>query len=331
MKRLSKRQKRKMGIAFGLTFVLCVVLGGIYGSTQPAMASPAPKPSPQEGGYAGPESCAVCHDEIHGDWMVTRHAEAFSSPIFQQNWEEIGSEFTCLECHTTGYDAEAGTYAFEGVTCESCHGPFQEGHPIESMPVTPNHNLCEQCHETTTDEWLASPHREAGVECQSCHDPHAQQPLAPTVSELCGNCHKDTGSSFTHGTHAGAGLECSNCHMYTRPRTESPIEGLVPTGHTFTVGSEACIGCHQDTVHTRDVILELSGEVVELQDLDSEELVSRVKAQEAEIEDLRDRTSVRLYTGLAQGAIVGLATGAIVAWVISQRIELVEIKDDEDE
>lgn len=320
-----------MGIAFALTFALCVILGGIYGGTQPAMASPAPKPSPQEGAYAGPESCAICHEDIHGDWVDTRHAEAFSSPIFQQDWEEIGSDFTCLECHTTGYDAEAGTYAYEGVTCESCHGPFQEGHPVESMPITPDHTLCADCHETTTAEWLASPHREASVECQSCHNPHAQEPLAPTVSELCGNCHKDMGSSFTHGTHAEAGLECSNCHMYTRPRTESPIEGLVPTGHTFTVGSEACIGCHQDTVHTRDVILELSGEVVELQDLDTEELVSRVKAQEAELEDLRDRSSVRLYTGLAQGAIVGLATGAIVAWVISQNIEMVDIKDDEDE
>lgn len=202
---------------------------------------------------------------------------------------------------------------------------------MESMPVTPDHNLCDDCHKTTTDEWFASPHREAGVECQSCHDPHAQRPLAESVTELCGNCHKDTGSSFTHGSHAEAGLECSNCHMYTRPRTESPVEGLVPTGHTFTVGSEACIGCHQDTVHTRDVILELSGEVRTLEDLDTDELVSRVKAQEEEIEDLKDRTSVRLYTGLAQGAIVGLATGAVVAWVISQKIELVEIKDDEDE
>ncbi|MGD2057352.1 MAG: multiheme c-type cytochrome [Anaerolineales bacterium] len=331
MKRLSIRHKRKMGIGFAITFAICVAIGGFAGSTQSASASPAPKPSPQEGTYAGPEACANCHNEIHEDWMVTRHAQAFSSPIFQRNWEDVGSKFTCLECHTTGYNEDESTYAFEGVTCESCHGPFQEGHPQESMPVVPNHLLCEKCHETTTDEWFASPHREAGVECQSCHDPHAQAPLAASVTELCGNCHKDTGSSFTHGSHADAGLECSNCHMYTRPRTESPVEGLVPTGHTFTVGSEACIGCHQDTVHTRDVILELTGEVRTLEDLDTDELISRVKTQEEEIEDLKDRTSVRLYTGLAQGAIVGLATGAVVAWVISRKIELVEIKDDEDE
>jgi hypothetical protein len=119
--------------------------------------------------------------------------------------------------------------------------------------------------------------------------------------------------------------------MYTSPRTEDPIQGLVPTGHTFTVGSEACIGCHQDTVHTRDVILELSGEVETLKDLDTDQLRQLVQEQEQQIGDLEDRASVRLYTGLAQGAIVGLATGAVAAWIVSRNLELVEIEGDEDE
>ena len=112
MERISISKRGRIWIAFGLTFLLCVILGGIYGGAQPASASPALKPSPQEGGFAGPESCANCHEEIHDNWILTRHAHAFSSPIFQQNWEEIGSRFTCLECHTTGYDEAAGTYAF---------------------------------------------------------------------------------------------------------------------------------------------------------------------------------------------------------------------------
>ncbi len=106
---------------------------------------------------------------------------------------------------------------------------------------------------------------------------------------------------------------------------------MVPTGHTFTVGSEACIGCHQDTVHTRDVILELSGEVETLKDLDTDQLRQLVQEQEQQIGDLEDRASVRLYTGLAQGAIVGLATGAVAAWIVSRNLELVEIEGDEDE
>jgi predicted CXXCH cytochrome family protein len=332
MKRLMNRRIGRGAAAFAITFAVCLALGAASGYARTASASPAPKPSPQEGAYAGPETCAVCHKEIHAEWQLTRHARAFSSPIFQKDWSELGSQFDCLECHTTGYDAEAGTYAFEGVTCESCHGPFQPGHPAEPMSVTPDHNLCATCHKTTTDEWLASPHRAAGIECQSCHDPHSQKPLAATVTELCTNCHHDNGDSFTHSSHANAGLECSNCHMYTSPRTEDPIEGLIPTGHTFTVGSEACIGCHQDTVHTRDVILELTGEVQTLKDLDTDELRRLVQEQEQQISDLEDKASVRLYTGLAQGAIVGLATGAVAAWIVSRNIELVEIEgDDEDE
>jgi NhaP-type Na+/H+ or K+/H+ antiporter len=38
-----------------------------------------------------------------------------------------------------------------------------------------------------------------------------------------------------------------------------------------------------------------------------------------------------LYTGLAQGAIVGLAVGATVAWVLSRSLRFVEVEGDEDE
>ena len=322
---------RTAWLTFALLLLVCSATGVVLDNALPAAASPALKPSPQEGIFAGPEKCAVCHVEVHQTWESTRHAHAFSSPIFQKDWSELGSQFTCLECHTTGYDVEQGTYAFEGVTCESCHGPFRQEHPQEPMPVNPDHELCATCHKTTTDEWLASPHRAAGIECQSCHDPHAQQPLAESITGLCANCHKDSGGSFTHGSHANAGLECSNCHMFTTPRTEDPIQGLVPTGHTFTVGSEACIGCHQDSVHTRSVILELSGEVETLKDLDTDQLRQRVSEQEQQLGELEARASVRLYTGLAQGAIVGLATGSVAAWIVCRKIELVEDEGDGDE
>jgi len=323
----------KPWITFGATFALCLILRAFWGLVEPADASPAPKPFPQEGGYAGPQACAVCHEDIHSQWADTRHAKAFSSPIFQQNWEELGSRFNCLECHTTGYDAEGGRNAFEGVTCEACHGPFQEGHPIESMPVSPDQELCASCHKMTSDEWQASPHSKAGVQCQDCHNPHSQKPLASSASELCGNCHRDMGSSFTHGTHAQSGLECSDCHMYTLPTTDAPIEGLAATGHTFTVGSEACIGCHRDTVHTRNVILELSGEVQSLETVDIGDLQQQITEQAQQIENLEARATVRLYTGLVQGAIVGLATGAVAAWIVSRRIEVIEetLEDSENE
>jgi hypothetical protein len=38
-----------------------------------------------------------------------------------------------------------------------------------------------------------------------------------------------------------------------------------------------------------------------------------------------------LYVGLAQGAIVGLAVGAVAAWIVSRRIKVVEVEDETSE
>jgi predicted CXXCH cytochrome family protein len=325
------RPRTRQGIlAFGITFGICLVLGVALAYSSPASAAPAaqtatpPAPTTEvEGDYRGPDLCKACHEDVHEDWSATRHAAAFSSPIFQENWTKNPEQNSCLQCHTTGYNAADGSYKFEGVTCESCHGPYQTGHPQVKMPITPDATLCATCHKTTSDEWRASKHGETGIQCQACHNPHTQAPKADSVNALCGNCHKEPGQTFTHGTHANAGLQCSNCHMYTTPANASPVGGLVATGHTFVVGSETCIGCHKDTVHTRDKIVSLTGEVTQLTDLDVEALRQKAQSQEQEIASLKASSDTRLYVGLAQGALVGLATGGVAAWIVSRRIRVI--------
>jgi predicted CXXCH cytochrome family protein len=318
-------------LVFVTLFGIFLTLGAFLGETQMVIAAPSTAVHEQTtGNYAGPEACKGCHEELYNTWQSTRHAQAFSSPIFQKDWQAKGSDFTCLECHTTGYDLAKNTYSHEGVTCESCHGPFQSGHPQTLMPQTPSAELCSQCHKTTTDEWLASPHSKVNIQCQACHNPHSQAPRAATVTELCTNCHKNMQDTFAHSTHAEAGLECSNCHMYTSPRSGDAIMGLVPTGHTFTVGSEACIGCHQDTVHTRDTIVRLSGQTEGVPEVDTATLKQQISQQEMAIQDLKGQNSVRLYTGLVQGAIVGLIIGGVAAWVVSKRISIVEEVEEEE-
>ena len=324
---------RKTVVAFCTCFAICLILGIAFAYATPATAAPPvqqPTPAAGESNYLGPEFCATCHEDIHKEWTATRHAAAFSSPIFQKNWTEDPNRNECLQCHTTGYDAETGTFALEGVTCESCHGAFQVGHPKAKMPITPDATLCASCHKTTTNEWQASRHSEIGIQCQACHDPHSQTPKAENVNALCSNCHKDPGQTFTHGTHANSGLQCSDCHMYRNPNT-LPIGGLLATGHTFVVGSEACIGCHRDTVHTRDKIVALTGEVEQLADLNVEELRQKAQEQAQEIADLKTSGETRLYVGLVQGAIVGLAVGGVAAWIVSRRLRVVTeiVEDDE--
>lgn len=321
----------KPRLVFWIIFTVCLLAGAAVGLATPARAE-APHqettPAAPVTQYSGSVTCAVCHKELHEMWTETLHSQAFSSPIFQRDWTELGSQTPCLACHTTGFNPVTGTYVQEGVTCESCHGPMVIGHPQYPMSVKADATLCETCHKSTTDEWRASPHAAAGIQCESCHDPHTQNPKAETITELCTNCHKDS-ESFTHGTHAQAGLQCSNCHMYSAPRTESPIGGLVPTGHTFSVGSEACIGCHQDTVHSRDEIVKLTGEIQKVESADIDAMEKLITEQESEIASIKQDSEVRLYTGLMQGAIIGLLTGAVGAWVVSQRVKVVEETENE--
>jgi predicted CXXCH cytochrome family protein len=333
--------------AFVVGFGLCVLIGAVLAYAQPATAAPIslgpnhPDVSAMQaaaqvtstGDYRGPELCGGCHKDIHAEWTSTRHAAAFSSPIFQEAWTKDPNKNTCLKCHTTGYNPADGSYKIEGVTCEACHGAYQPTHPQVKMPITPDATLCATCHTSTTNEWKASKHSEAGIQCQACHDPHTQKQKADNVNALCTNCHKDPGATFTHGTHATAGLQCSNCHMYTNQENNSPIGGLLSTGHTFAVGSDACIGCHRDTVHTRDKILALTGEVTKLADADKQTLLQTAQQQEQQITSLKADGETRLYVGLAQGAIVGLAVGAVAAWIVSRRIRVIEevISDEHEE
>jgi hypothetical protein len=113
--------------------------------------------------------------------------------------------------------------------------------------------------------------------------------------------------------------------MATAGHTES-TGGLFATGHTFSVGSDACINCHKDTVHTRDAILKASGETTGNAPT-KEELEVQVQEQEQKIQNLEAQSSVRLYTGLMQGAIVGLIMGGVAAWVVSRRIQIVEVEE----
>jgi predicted CXXCH cytochrome family protein len=342
MKKIQLNLRTPAWMMFAVVFALSLALGVAISMAQPAAAAPGAIPPAQEGtatatpestpevsaSYVGSDTCAACHKDIHETWAGTLHSQAFSSPVFQEDWVKQGSADSCLECHTTGFDAVTGQYSEEGVTCESCHGPMQSDHPQNPMPVTPDYTLCARCHKTTTDEWRASRHGAVNINCESCHNPHSQAPRADTVNELCGNCHKDKGSSFTHGTHANAGLQCSDCHMATAAHTDS-TGGLFATGHTFTVGSEACINCHKDTVHTRDTILQLSGQDAGTAPT-SEELEKQVQEQEQQIQSLEAQSSVRLYTGLMQGAIVGLAMGGVAAWIVSRRIRFVEVEENDE-
>lgn len=153
--------------------------------------------------------------------------------------------YDCGECHNTGYTPVGnqlhkpgliGSWAFNGVQCEACHGRgavHARAPSKANIAVNRSAALCGQCHRRGTDmgvipaaggwvehreqyqEWLASPHNRAGLSCVTCHDPHRRaRQLKPTGT--CENCHTANAAAFRGSRHQRAGLSCTSCHM---PRT----------------------------------------------------------------------------------------------------------------
>ena len=190
--------------------------------------------------------CATCHADRTKQWETGNHAKAFTNPAFKSAWDSGKNQKYCLACHTTGYDANTGNYAQEGVGCSACHKPGPNGHPGGPMSVSDSAEFCGTCHTTTYHEWQKSGHGQANLACASCHDMHSTSLRFKTAADLCSNCHQERNSQAGMPMNQ-VGL-CTDCHMYNTP-DNSRVEGKAPTGHSFILGSDACQRCHGKDIH----------------------------------------------------------------------------------
>lgn len=113
--------------------------------------------------YVGVKKCKMCHKgaqkgEVFEKWEKSLHAKAFEA--LKSKGEEKNPE--CLKCHTTGFGAggyqpgDANAADFEGVGCESCHGPGSaykslsimkdQKKAIENGLIVPTEVVCKKCH-----------------------------------------------------------------------------------------------------------------------------------------------------------------------------------------
>ncbi len=179
------------------------------------------------------QSCNACHFSIHDGWAASAHADAWSSPAFQQAIEAAGDNPVCLSCHlplaaqqpslvdtyeggplTTAVlkpnPAWDATLHVEGVTCAACHvrdGVVVGTRPAEGAP-----------HPVAVSDELASPEF-----CATCHQltwPGADQPFY------------DTWGEWSRSPFAAAGVRCQDCHM-------PPASGLVTAGRYAAAASHA--------------------------------------------------------------------------------------------
>jgi hypothetical protein len=229
--------------------------------------------------------------------------------VFQEEWIATDNAPYCLACHTTGYNPNTGEYALDGVTCEACHGPYDEGHPPAVVEVDRAGEICRNCHPQAYDEWRASPHGMAGTRCVSCHQICVLDTMrAPDEHAVCENCHGGDADQFHQGTHNMEGLDCTDCHMQPGPG-EIGHGGRQHVAHVFVSNPESSIDCHGETIHLANKIIDVETQVAALQETDVDELQQEVTSLENEKNKLQANVDSRFYAGIVFGGIVALAVG----------------------
>lgn len=306
--------KRIAGLGLLSAVIAGITLAASF-ATRTAATTQLPLAPTAETVYRGATTCAECHPEEYDAWLGTEHALASSKEAFRIDWAAHGRSGSCLKCHTTGYNPQTGQAALEGISCEECHGPFKPNHPPIVMAVTEKASACGDCHWTTYNEWQLSVHAQQDVTYTSCHAVHSQAHTMPDGRLPCAECHQERYDDFAHATHAEVGADCESCHMYTPP-AQSMTEGRVSTGHTFTIGPEACASCHRDTIHTRHEIPDLLQEVSTLRAELPTGAVERLTQLEEKANQLQSTAIRNLYVGVVAGGIVGAAAGFAAAWAL---------------
>ena len=293
------------------------------------------------------QECQECHLDVAGHWEDSAHAHAFDDEVFQAQWARLGEPAECLACHTTNFQPGTGEYAEEGVSCEACHGETTAEHPPEPVPILADTEYCGSCHTTTLGEWHQTGHASDDIGCMDCHDPHSQQPLFAEADEMCVNCHEDSMGDYLEDTHIQEGIGCVDCHALVIPPEELPEDGIVPTGHAFTITPATCVACHTDALHAGFSLPgyehgaaaataegETEGFVpTEAEDTITETAETSVElSPEQKVQTLEAALANRNVTLLFQGGVIGLALGGSTAWFVANNVrQRREDEEDDDE
>jgi DmsE family decaheme c-type cytochrome len=242
------------------------------------LAAPALAQQPETGpaipeGYAGAETCGVCHEDIALGFAKTPHSritaaakgawkgrecEACHGPgaahaesadaalIFSFKTAAPGrANQTCLACHSgqeTHRGRLMGAHYRDSLDCTSCHS-VHHSEKRDLLTAEPN-VLCSSCHIGERAAFNRPfTHRLAqnAIECIDCHNPHGGPPPASmqrfAANDVsCFRCHADKRGPFPF-EHAAVKLEsCASCH---EPHGSANARMLIR--HDV---SQLCLECH---------------------------------------------------------------------------------------
>jgi hypothetical protein len=301
---------------------------GQEGQGDPAQGETQPAP---------PQACGECHLSITERWSHSPHAHAYDDPFFQQSWQGLGQPGECLLCHTTDYQESTGQFMAPGVVCEACHGATPPEHPPAPVPILADTEYCGECHTTTLAEWRLTAHSLEDIGCMDCHDPHSQDPLFEVKDDLCINCHRADMGDYLEDLHIKKGIGCVDCHALVIPPEVPPEDGIVPTGHSFTITPATCVACHTDALHSGFSLpgyengareaLAASDSPPEEEQASGPETYSIARTSQTRLQELQQQVEIlsaalasQRMTTLFQGAVVGLALGASTAWIVAHNV-----------
>jgi hypothetical protein len=160
--RFGMKSPTSVALVFGAVVFLASFAGVVAGAADPPARSEtqtAPQPAVSgdqpAAGYAGPDTCVVCHEDKATQLAATQHGRAANprTPAAAQS-------------------------------CETCHGPGQAhadagGDPalIKSFTkITPREvtETCTTCHNRGDHAmWDGSPHDRRNLTCTTCHSVHS--------------------------------------------------------------------------------------------------------------------------------------------------------------
>lgn len=330
-----------------LLVMFLLLFAGLFGRIQnseagPVYQDPTALPDQQVG------ECQSCHLDIAEMWSHSPHAHAFDDEYFQERWTGMGQPGECLLCHTTNYQETSQSYDAEGVACEACHGTVGEDHPPAVVPLRADTDYCGTCHTTTLGEWRLTGHASSTVGCMDCHDPHNQEALFTVADDMCINCHGEDMGDYLEDLHVQKEIGCVDCHALVIPPEIIPEDGIVPTGHAFTITPATCVACHTDALHAgfslpgyengASEAVQSEGEqdssdLGEVSVVLDESLAStdRVRALEGDIQILQASLASESMLGLFQGGVIGLVLGGSTAWFVAHNLRRRAVEEEDEE
>jgi DmsE family decaheme c-type cytochrome len=217
---MHSRRWKMQGIALWGTTIWLVAIG-------PATADQGKQAAAPAAGYAGQDTCLMCHSDMGKVYQATPHGWA-------KNPRSPAATHGCESCHGPGKaHADAG-------------GDKTKIRSFENLKPAEINATCDTCHNRGTHaDWVGSMHDRHNLSCTTCHSIHAfksetSQLKAVSVIDTCARCHRTESLKIMKVAHMPlreGKMACSSCH---NPHGSSNVR-LLRVGHSI---AESCTSCH---------------------------------------------------------------------------------------